>query len=421
MIQHMRGQSDRAVGLPSFLNFFGPFTWTLLLIVGAYSVEASEEMRGVWIVRHVLKDPEHIRKAVETAKQAGLNAVFVQVRGRGDAYYQSSLVPPAENLPTGKERFDPLALTISLAHQAGLEVHAWVNVYLSWLPTETAPRAANHVFNQHPEWFMASADGIDMGRLNLGGKNLVRRGVEGRFLSPGIPAVRQHLVRVYEEIIDRYNVDGLHLDYVRYPNSHYDFNQIPRGLFRKRYRFDPKNLQQTATDLKPDLKARIWKRWRTDQVTALVEEVHRMIQQKKPWVKLSVAVKPDFNKAYHEFGQDWIRWINKEMVDFVVPMLYALKMDIFTLRVQEARKYVKKGHLYAGIGIYLHNTTTETVAQIRRTRSLGAKGVVLFSYDSLLEKPNLVDRLKRETFSWPSKVPRMGWKQDRYGRKPEAR
>ena len=156
-------------------------------------------------------------------------------------------------------------------------------------------------------------------------------------------------------------------------------------------------------------------------MSQLVNDVHELIQKKKPWVKLSAAVKPDFHTAYHAFGQDWIRWINRQMVDFVVPMLYGLSMDRFIAQVREARKYVKKGHLYAGIGVYKHDSPTETIAQIRRARSLGAKGVLLFSYDRLLESPGFVSRLKTEPFSWKARVPAMGWKQSRYGPKTKTR
>ena len=421
-----RGQSDRQVGLPFFFKWMSCRVPLVLLVLGGLCAgplwsAPSEELRGVWIVRHVLTSPDSIQRAVQNARNAGFNALFVQVRGRGDAYYRSRLVPPAENLRNEAGEFDPLALVVRLAHRAGLEVHAWVNVYLAWLPTERPPQSADHVFLRHPEWFMRSSDGIDMGELNLKGADLVSRSVEGRYLSPGVPEVRNHLLQVVREIVTGYDVDGIHLDYVRYPGGHYDFNLIARAEFARRYRFDPIELADRKAKGFSEYRQRLWERWRTDQISLLVNGLRRMILRTKPWVKLSAAVKPDFHRAYHQFGQDWVRWINKQVVDFVVPMFYVRPLTTFTTQVREVRKYVRKGHLYAGVGVYKHESLSESVQQVRRARFLGLRGIVLFSYDSVMERPELFRYLREDAFRQPARIPRMRWKQNRYEDKAQTR
>ncbi len=422
-----KGQSDRKVGLPSFFSCSVLALAGFCLSLGGFtlSAETAEEFRGMWVVRHALTSPERIRKVVDTARRAHFNVLLVQVRGRGDAYYQSRLAPAGEDLPVDDPDFDPLALVVREAHRAGLEVHAWVNLYLTWNPTKRLPRSPRHVLLQHPEWFMTSADGVDMGRMDLDGVDLMRRGVAGRYLSPGIPEVRAYLTRVVEEIVRGYDIDGLHLDYARYPNVHYDYNLISRKEFVRRYRFDPLSLvNREGEDLKRDdqregLK-RVWARWRTDQVSLQVEEIRGLLARLKPWIKLSAAVKPDFVMAYHQYGQDWIGWMNKQMVDFVVPMLYVGSTEEIGRQIREIRKYVKRGHLYAGVGVW-NQSPLKTVAQVEQARRLGLKGVALFSYDSLIEKPEALERLRKRSFRMPSQIPRMGWKQERHGVKAQTR
>ncbi len=416
------GQLGLTAGLPSFL--VRPISrrsisallaaWVLLHAHGAAS---SDEFRAVWVVRHTLTAPEKIAEMVETAKQAGFNALFVQVRGRGDAYYRSGIIPRGEDVPDGA--FDPLSTVVRLARKAGIEVHAWINVFLAWHPTDRMPKSFRHVLHQHPEWFMTSADGVQMGRKDLRGVDLVSRGVEGRYLSPGLPEVRDHLLEVVEELVTRYDVDGVHLDYVRYPNVHYDFNTATRSRFEGRYGFDPRDILTSDRVDRPQ-RRRLWRRWRTDQVSLTVEEIHKMLQRLNPSVVLSAAVKPDLPRAYQHYGQDWIRWINRQTVDFVVPMFYFGSTPSIVSQIEEARNFVTKGHLYAGIGDW-NQTPAETLAQIEHARRLGLKGVALFSYGSLSKRPEELRQLREGPFRQPASTPPMPWKQGHHEIETEAR
>src|SRR5262245_51775245 len=89
------------------------------------------EMRGLWVVRTGLVSPEAVDRVVDEAARAGFNALFVQVRGRGDAFYASYLVPRSELLRGQRADFDPLGRLLARARERGLQVHAWVNVLLS--------------------------------------------------------------------------------------------------------------------------------------------------------------------------------------------------------------------------------------------------------------------------------------------------
>ena len=402
----LSGQADR-VGLPIFFLFPIRFSRSLLawLVVAvcllAVGEAAAAEFRGVWVVRHSLKSEASIRKVVETAAEVGANALLVQIRGRGDAYYVSDLVPRAEELPAAP--FDPLETVIEEARQKGLSVHAWFNVYLTWTPTSRPPLSDAHLLNRNPSWFMVSGDGIQMGSTDLGDVDLIGRGVEGRYLSPALPEVRRHLVEVIEELLDRYPIEGIHLDYVRYPNRHYDYNPAVMAVFAQEFGFNPLRLYTGRAaagvrgPLGKDHPVRTWERWRADKVTHLVESIRGAIRRTRPDVMLSAAVKPDFVSAYESNGQDWIRWMNSGILDAVMPMFYTGDIG---RQMREARKYVKKGSLYAGLGIW-NQGNAETLAQVDLARTERLKGIVLYSYDTLLKNPTLVSLLREESFGRP--------------------
>lgn len=409
----MRGQIDKPVDLPFvFRRLPGSGLACLCLVLCLWSTAVSEtgrpndEFRGLWVVRHWLKDREQVMHAVRTAVEARMNALLVQVRGRGDAFYASRLVPRAESL--SEPDFDPLALLVEEGRRAGLEVHAWVNVYLTWHPTERRPGSAKHVFLQHPEWFMHSADGIDLGRVALNGIDLVKRSVEGRYLSPGNAEVRTHLLGVIEEIVTEYDVDGIHMDYVRYPNIHYDYNPAVTAEFTRRFGFDPAQWKEyrgkPGRDESEASETRMaWEKWRSGQISVLVRQVHELLSRLRPGARLSAAVKPDIELAYTQYGQDWTGWINGGLVDFVVPMFYEGSTAEIGRQMAEARKRVKRGRLYAGIGIW-NQGADDTVAQIDVARRAGMQGVVLFSADGFVRQKSLAGRLLEGPFREPAPI-----------------
>ncbi|MDE2998105.1 MAG: family 10 glycosylhydrolase [Gemmatimonadota bacterium] len=403
-----RGQIDRPVDLPFvFPAFLREILVCLCLALGFLSGAAvasgrtHEEFRGLWVARHWLKNREQAMRAVRIAVNARLNALLVQVRGRGDAFYRSRLVPRSDSL--SDPEFDPLALLVEEGRRAGLEVHAWVNMYLTWKPTEQRPASPRHLFLRRPEWFMRSADGIDMGRVALDGVDLVKRGVTGRFLSPGIPEVRAHLLGVIEEIVDEYDIDGIHMDYVRYPNIHYDYSPAVSEAFKTRYGFDPpgRNDRDAGAGAGAADVRKLWHRWRSEQVSLLVGQVREAMARRKPAVRLSAAVKPDIESAHTQYGQDWMEWSNGGLVDFVVPMFYEGSTLEIERQMAEARKRVKKAVLYAGIGIWNQNAD-ETVAQIEIARRKGFQGVVFFSVDGFVQQKGLTGDLNEGPFRTPS-------------------
>ena len=143
----------------------------------------GSSVRALWVVRDALTSPASVRRVVDDAAGAGVTDLLVQVRGRGDAFYSSEIVPVAPVLREAWRThgvFDPLALFCETAHARGIRVHAWINVYLAW-SRGTPPDG--HVLREHPEWVTVTVNGVPMDALPY--RKIEASQSEGVYLEPG--------------------------------------------------------------------------------------------------------------------------------------------------------------------------------------------------------------------------------------------
>jgi uncharacterized lipoprotein YddW (UPF0748 family) len=369
---------------------------TALLVAGAVlsAVPARAELRGLWVVRTALESPASVDRVVDHAQAAGFNALFVQVRGRGDAFYDSSLAVRSPLLSGQPRQFDPLGRLLQRARARGLEVHAWVNVLLA---AHFTPLPKGHVLERHPDWLMVPRGAA---RAALASRarvlELVRSAgrvdpdVEGFYLSPSAPGVGDHLESVVRELVRRYPVDGLHFDFIRYPSRDYDYSRAALEGFRRR--------QGQAGDLlsAPAADPAAWARYRQDRVTALADRLARAARSERPRALISAAVVADEAMAQIK-GQAWPLWLARGVLDAVCPMAYTPDSALFVEQVRQARALAEPSGrpVWAGIGAY-RLTVEGTIEKIGLARSAGASGVVLFSHESF--RPADLQRLRESAF-----------------------
>jgi uncharacterized lipoprotein YddW (UPF0748 family) len=374
-----------------------------LAAIGAISVQAAAPLppvTGMWVLRSTLSSPESIEKMVESARAAGVNTLLVQVRGRGEAFYRSDLEPRASDLDAQPDAFDPLATTLSLAHAAGLRVHAWVNVNLV-ASGATLPRSREHVAAKHPEWLMvpralaATMGGIDprspayLGTLSRWTRTHTDR-VEGLYLSPLVPAAQAHTAEVVRELVERYPIDGLHLDYIRYPNEEFDYGRGALAEFRatvvswvtaaERVRLD--RAARTVPAAWADALAPAWESFRRERLTMLVARLARAAQEVEPGLTISAAVLPDPAVARDRHFQEWGAWASDGLLDVVCPMVYTTDAAEFATQVANVRRAAGGAPVWAGIGAH-RLPAARTADHVRLARRGGAAGILLYSYDSL--------------------------------------
>ncbi|MBS1811663.1 MAG: family 10 glycosylhydrolase [Acidobacteria bacterium] len=357
------------------------------------------EVRALWVVRETMTSPEAVEKLVKQANANGFNTLIVQVRGRGDAYYNARWEPRATLLETQPDDFDPLALTIKEAHAAGIKVHAWINTYLV-ADAATLPKSPNHAMYKHPEW-LAVPRGIanELYRGDPKAPNyrdtLVsyaqnnKEELEGIFFSPAHPGVKEQIYNLWIDITERYDIDGLHFDYIRYPNRQFDYSRTSLDRFRAELEKtmpaeDRKRMAEAATN---DALAYVnaypdrYSQFQRDQVTDLVERVYQGVKARKPDAIVSAAVFANDKDAFEARCQDWKLWLKRGILDAVCPMAYTEETDTFTRQIEVAVGARGNNQVWAGIGSW-KIPVVSTLEKISAAREKGAQGFILFSYDA---------------------------------------
>lgn len=394
------------------------------LLAGSTISAAGQELRGLWVdaFHNGFKSGSQVTQLVADARAGKFNALFVQVRKRGDAYYNNGLEPRATDIVD--PQFDPLADIVSKAHSGSprLDVHAWIVTYNIWNSSSSLPSQLAHPYRTHPDWLTQKQDGTQWDGVNYA-------------FDPAHPEVQDHTFNVCMDIVNRYDIDGLHFDYVRYTDQESTVGNQPYG-------YHPVALQRFQTLYNrtgvPAPSDSQWLQFRRDQVTALVRKVYLHTWQAKPAVRLSAALiaygsAPTSSSAaawqnrdaYGRVLQDWRGWMQEGILDLAIPMIYR-SYDTSPTSFNDWSNYSKDNQhardVAPGIAFYL-NTPTLNIAQIQQCRAAtstgnSAVGSVGYSYASPADdgttRSEFYDQLTGPggIFANPSTIPSMPWRSD---------
>ncbi|MBM3738827.1 MAG: hypothetical protein FJW39_23880 [Acidobacteria bacterium] len=385
----------------------------LAALVLLAAVCAAQEYRAFWAdaFHSGFKSPAEVEKLVEDAAASHANAIFIQARRRGDSYYLNTREVPAQDTAYSPS-FDALQFLIDRAHARGIEVHAWFIVYPLWPSTIAPPTNPDHVWHRHGP----RAQGSDMWMA------VSSTGTISSAFDPGHPGVQAYLADVITDPVDKYDIDGVHLDYIRYnEDAPYGWNPVAVDRFGRLE-------NRTARPVQNDP---VWSDFRRRQVTQLVREIYLRTVAKKPKVKVSAALiswgnGPLTDAAWRVSDpfatvfQDWRSWMEEGILDLAMPMHYfrettnAAFLDRwinFAKDRQFNRRYLP------GLAPYL-NSIPDSLNQIRRALPAGA-GVCLYSYAStntlnaagnpITPNENFYSAVG-ELFGGPAAVPELPWK-----------
>jgi uncharacterized lipoprotein YddW (UPF0748 family) len=348
------------------------------------------EGRALWVCRDALTSTESIVRLVEIASLANINTLFVQVRGAGDAYYLSQTEPRPFALSSWPDNSDPLQMVIFLAHQRGIQVHAWLNILYA-APGEGYQMADRHILKQYPDWVLEGRDLRD--QWDYTRNDLDASDCEGLYLNPFNSEVGDYLCQVVKEILDNYAVDGIHLDFIRFPNIGFGYGPVERQEFQDLFSVDPLDIAYGELSDNPgdnlanlwlDTHLLQWYAFRAAAVDRVVCKISQQISESRPDCILSAAVWANRAIAYRYVGQDWLHWVKEGWVDLLCPMAY-WKMPYG--RLTELCHLVKSagGRIYLGLGAYIKDERTIS-QEIDEVRKSGADGFALFSYNDMFKK-----------------------------------
>ena len=316
-----------------------------------------------------------------------INTVLLQVRVRGDVIYPSAIEPFSHVLTgvSGKNPgYDPLAFAVEECHKRGIQLHAW----LVTLPLGKV----EHVRR--------------LGRNSLPSKNgaLCTQYKGNWYMEPGNPATAAYITSLVKEIVQNYDVDGIHLDYVRYPDT---VDGYPDGVLYRRY---GKGMSLAA--------------WRRSNITGIASSVYAAVKELKPWVRVSCAPLGKYNNltryssygwdAYNTVYQDAQGWLREGIMDVLFPMLYFNGNNFYPF-VRDWCENSNGRHIVPGLGIYRlcpqHGgwPGIEIERQMRTSRMATADGVMMFRTAHLVGNASGARDIYTKVYTSPALVPPMDW------------
>jgi uncharacterized lipoprotein YddW (UPF0748 family) len=372
------------------------------------------EFRGVWVatVENIdwpskrglsnQSQKEEFIAILDRHQKNGMNAIIMQVRPSGDAFYPSTLEPWSEylmgtqGLPPSPF-YDPLEFMINETHKRGMEFHAWINPYRAVFNVKKSSVAPSHISKIHPEWFLTYGD--------------------KKYFNPGLPQVWQHTNRIVRDLVSRYDIDAIHMDDYFYPY------RIAGKEFP-----DEKTYQQNSRGLSKD-------DWRRSNCDTIVKQLYASIHQIKPGVQFGISpfgiwrnkskdARGSETKAgqtnYDDLYADILLWLEKGWVDYIAPQIYwehghPLANYDTILDWWNQNSYGK--NLYIGHGIYKAGTNAawrdkdELPYQIKRLRGLkNTSGSAYYSSTSFKNNMNnWNDSLQQNYYQKPALMPTMPW------------
>ena len=353
-------------------------------------VTKSKELRGVWVASvsnidwpskkglSVEQQKREFLTILDNVKKWNMNAVFVQIKPSGDAFYPSKYGPWSEYL-TGTQGinpgYDPLKFMVEEAHKRGIEFHAWFNPYRLSVSSSRDKLSKDNIGRKKPEWTVAYG-----GQL---------------YLNPGIPEVNDYVVNSIVEVVKNYDVDGVHMDDYFYP-----------------YKVKNQEYPDSAQYQKYGHKFSSVGDWRRDNVNKLVEKLQSSIKKENENVEFGISPFGVWRNAstdpsrgsetkagvqnYDDLYADILLWMNKGWIDYVAPQIYwnqGHKAAEYNTLVKWWSKYAgqTKTNLYIGQAAYKVNdwqNAKELINQVNFNRNYPeVKGSIFFSYKSLLTNP----------------------------------
>ena len=380
-----------------------------ILLISSHVIAQNQienAFRGVWIATvfnidwpssgsdNVERQKEDYRKLLDYYEQLNFNSVVVQVRTAGDALYHTSLAPfsrflSAKEGKRGVWKDDPLVFMINEAHKRGMDFHAWINPFRVTTGSDTGMLDSNHIYFTQPDWI------IKYGRRF--------------YLDPGLPEVRQHIFKIVDEVVNSYDIDGIHMDDYFYPYkiSGQNFND---SISFEKYGKDFDNVYS----------------WRRANIDTLIANLSSMIRNSKPWVRFGISPfgvwrnkKDDPAGSNTEAGQtnyddlycDPLVWAENQWIDYLAPQLYWSRS--FTKASYDTLNYwwsknIKNIDLYIGMGTYkIKNDrdsawfqTNEIIDQLSINRlNDEVDGEIFYNASSLITHREVAQKIKESYYA----------------------
>ena len=334
------------------------------------------------------RQKEELCKILDQLQACHINTVVLQTRLRGSVIYPSK-IEPWDIILTGQydrdPGYDPLAFAIEETHRRGMELHAWLVTVPAFKIEVARKMGKRSLLRTHPE--------------------LLRKHGEQYYLDPGLPGSAEYLVSLCREIVSRYDVDGIHFDYIRYPEQAETFSD--GASYRKYGKWKDKRT------------------WRLDNITRIVRMSYEAIKELKPWVRVSCSPVGKYNdmsrysargwSAYGAVYQDAQGWLSEGIMDMLLPMMY-FQGDHFYPFAADWQEHTNGRTVAPGLGIYFLSPKEKDwewgiiQRELCYLRHIGLGGQAYFRSRFLTDNTKgIYDYLARDYYPYPALLPPMTW------------
>lgn len=380
----------------------------LFLVVNSIQLICSvepikKEIRGVWLTTVYGLDWPHqpatnpltrekqqkeLIYILDRLQEANFNTIFLQARLRGDVIWRSDIEPASKTF-SGKyglmPGYDPLAFAIEECHKRGMECHAWFVTFPLGTDKRVKEQGKRSVVKRYPK--------------------LCKRHNGEWYLDPGVPETTDYILSLVKEIVNGYDIDGIHFDYVRYPEQ--------AKSFPDKAQFKKLGKKQSLPE------------WRRTNINKMMVRIYDWVKSVKPWVQVSSSPLGKYNRiervpnagwtAYESVYQDPVLWMQEDKQDMIVPMMYYLHEDFFPF----VDNWVSNSNgrlIVPGLGAYrmLKDEAdwqlNDVTDQIDYSRYFGGAGCVFFRCTNVLDNTKgLFDELKNNYYKYPAQLPALTW------------
>ncbi|MCC8155011.1 MAG: family 10 glycosylhydrolase [Tannerellaceae bacterium] len=366
----------------------------------------KHEIRGVWLTtiygldwpssparteQEQIGQQNELCEILDKLYLANFNTVFIQVRLRGDVIYRSA-IEPASQVFSGKygvsPGYDPLTFAIEEYHKRGIACHAWVVTFPVGSDQVVRQQGKQSIVKRRPE--------------------LCKKHMGEWYLDPGMPGTTDYILSLTREIVSNYNIDGVHFDYIRYPDK---ADRFPDKATHTKY-----GKKVNPAD------------WRRNNINQLVARIHDTVREIKPWVQVSSAPLGKYNRieqnpnagwtAFETVHQDPKAWIIQEKHDMIVPMMYYQHNDFYPF-VDNWIENAGNRLVVPGLGAYRMEAEeadwelSDITTQIEYSRQAGASGTTFFRTANILNNTKgIYDELVNNYYKYPAHLVPMPWIDD---------
>ena len=361
----------------------------LVLHLQNISAQTPRETRAVWVSTNYRldwppptfdeeKQKEALLKIFDDIERKNLNTIYFQVRSNGTVLFKSSYDPFSPYI-TGKVdlmgSYDPLEFAVVEAHKRGLEIHAWINAMHCFNTSDlTILEHPKHVSNKHPYWVYKKEE---------------ENGTASLWLNPGLPEVRNYLIDLIDELVQNYDINGVQLDFIRYPKEPIDD-------------FDSYSIYGNGRSIND---------WRRESINTFVNDLNVRIKTTKPLIKLGatpIGIYKNLPNArglegYNDVFQDSREWLASGAIDYAVPQIYWNIKDNprYQDLVEDWNYYSHGKNVIIGIAAYKQSVAKELDEEIKIARSSNSAGVAFFRYSHIEDIE--INQFNEKSF--PSEMP----------------